>query len=45
MATAILAAVRKNTPIRPVSPEAYLVYGTSRLAPQALRSTARTKVV
>lgn len=45
VATAILAAVRKNTPIRPVSPEAYLVYGTSRLAPQALRSTARTKVV
>ena len=40
VATAILAAVRKNTPIRPVSPEAYLVYGTSRLAPQApLRST------
>ena len=45
VAKAILAAVRKNTPIRPVSPEAYLVYGTSRLAPQALRSTARTKVV
>ncbi len=45
VATAILAAVQNNTPIRPVSPEAYLLYGTSRLAPQALRSTARTKVV
>lgn len=45
VAAAILSAVRKNKPIRPVTPEAYLLYGTSRLAPQALRSTARGKVV
>lgn len=45
VAAAILAAVRSNTAIRPVTPEAYLLYGTSRLAPQALRSTARGKVV
>lgn len=45
VAAAILAAVRSNKPIRPVTPEAYLLYGTSRLAPQALRSTARGKVV
>ncbi|MGV1088979.1 MAG: SDR family oxidoreductase [Mycobacterium sp.] len=45
VATAILSAVRKNQPIRPVTPEAYLLYGTSKLAPQALRSTARGKVV
>ena len=45
VAAAILSAVRSNKPIRPVTPEAYLLYGTSRLAPQALRSTARGKVV
>lgn len=45
VAAAILSAVRRNKPIRPVTPEAYLLYGTSRLAPQALRSTARGKVV
>jgi short-subunit dehydrogenase len=45
VATAILSAVRANTPIRPVTPEAYLLYGTSRLLPQALRSTARRKVL
>jgi NAD(P)-dependent dehydrogenase (short-subunit alcohol dehydrogenase family)/pimeloyl-ACP methyl ester carboxylesterase len=45
VAAAILSSVRKNTAIRPVAPEAYLLYGTSRLAPQALRSTARGKVV
>lgn len=45
VAAAILSAVRKNKPIRPVTPEAYLLYGTSRIAPQALRSTARGKVV
>ncbi len=42
---AIVSAVKKNKPVRPVTPEAYLLYGTSRLAPQALRSTARGKVV
>ena len=45
VAAAILSAVRKDKPIRPVTPEAYLLYGTSRLLPQALRSTARGKVV
>lgn len=45
VASAILAAVRSNKAVRPVTPEAYLLYGTSRLAPQALRSTARGKVV
>ena len=44
VAKAIIVAVKKNKPIRPVAPEAYLLYGTSRLAPQALRSTARGKV-
>ena len=45
VAAAILSAVRSNTAVRPVTPEAYLLYGTSRLAPQALRSAARGKVV
>ncbi|HZQ31264.1 MAG TPA: SDR family oxidoreductase [Mycobacterium sp.] len=44
-AKAIVSAVQKNKAIRPVTPEAYLLYGTSRLAPQALRSTARGQVV
>ncbi len=45
VAAAILASVRRRTPMRPVTPEAYLLYGTSRWLPQALRSTARGKVV
>jgi short-subunit dehydrogenase len=45
VAAAILSAVRTNKAVRPVAPEAYLLYGTSRLLPQALRSTARGKVV
>ena len=44
VAKAIMSAVKKNKPIRPVAPEAYLLYGASRVAPQALRSTARGKV-
>ena len=44
-AAAILTSVRKNKAVRPVAPEAYLLYGTSRLLPQVLRSTARGKVV
>ena len=44
-AKAIVSAVQKNKPMRPVTPEAYLLYGTSRLAPQALRSTARGQVM
>jgi hypothetical protein len=45
VAKAIVSAVRKNKPIRPVTPEAYLLYGLSRAMPQALRSTARARVM
>ena len=44
-AKAIVSAVKKNKPIRPITPEAYLLYGTSRVAPQVMRSTARVKLV
>jgi NAD(P)-dependent dehydrogenase (short-subunit alcohol dehydrogenase family)/pimeloyl-ACP methyl ester carboxylesterase len=44
-ARAIVSAVKKNKPIRPITPEAYLLYGTSRFAPQVLRSTARKELV
>lgn len=45
VAEAILAAVRGNRAIRPVAPEAHLLYATSRVLPPALRSTARGKVL
>jgi NAD(P)-dependent dehydrogenase (short-subunit alcohol dehydrogenase family) len=45
VAKAILSSVEKNKPIRPVAPEAYAFYGISRVAPQALRSTARLRVI
>jgi NAD(P)-dependent dehydrogenase (short-subunit alcohol dehydrogenase family)/pimeloyl-ACP methyl ester carboxylesterase len=45
VAAAILSSVRKNKAVRPVTPEAYLLYGTSKMMPQALRSTARGRVV
>ncbi|WP_142281477.1 SDR family oxidoreductase [Mycobacterium kyorinense] len=45
VAEAIVAAVKKHKAIRPVAPEAYLLYGVSRIAPQALRSTARRRLV
>ncbi len=45
VAAAILSAVRSNAAIRPVTPEAYLLYGTSRLLPPVMRSTARGKVL
>lgn len=45
VAAAITSSVAKNKPIRPVAPEAYAMYGLSRLAPQALRSTARVRVI
>jgi NAD(P)-dependent dehydrogenase (short-subunit alcohol dehydrogenase family) len=45
VANAIMSAVKKNKAIRPVAPEAYLLYGVSRIAPQALRSTARGRVM
>lgn len=44
-ARAIVSAVKKNKAIRPVMPEAYFVYGVSRVLPQALRSTARGRVL
>jgi NAD(P)-dependent dehydrogenase (short-subunit alcohol dehydrogenase family)/pimeloyl-ACP methyl ester carboxylesterase len=45
VAKAILSSVQKNKPIRPVAPEAYALYGISRVLPQALRSTARGRVI
>jgi NAD(P)-dependent dehydrogenase (short-subunit alcohol dehydrogenase family)/pimeloyl-ACP methyl ester carboxylesterase len=45
VANAILSSVKKNKAIRPVAPEAYALYGVSRLLPQALRSTARMRVI
>jgi NAD(P)-dependent dehydrogenase (short-subunit alcohol dehydrogenase family) len=45
VAKAIVSAVKKNKPIRPVTPEAYFVYGAAHLLPQAMRSTARGKVL
>lgn len=45
VAEAILSSVRKNKPIRPVTPEAYALYGVSRLLPQAIRSAARARVI
>src|SRR5690606_33703450 len=35
VAKAIVSAVKKNKPIRPVAPEAYFVYGAAHLLPQA----------
>ncbi|WP_197379800.1 SDR family oxidoreductase [Mycolicibacterium mengxianglii] len=45
VAAAIIASVGKGTAVRPVTPEAHLIYGVSRVAPQVLRSTARGKLV
>jgi len=45
VAAAILESVRNGSAVRPVTPEAHLVYGVARVAPQILRSTARGKVV
>jgi NAD(P)-dependent dehydrogenase (short-subunit alcohol dehydrogenase family)/pimeloyl-ACP methyl ester carboxylesterase len=45
VAKAIVSAVEKDKPIRPVAPEAYALYGLSRVLPQALRSTARGRVI
>ncbi|OBF87160.1 short chain dehydrogenase [Mycobacterium sp. 852002-51163_SCH5372311] len=45
VADAILSSVKKKKPIRPVAPEAYALYGLSRFLPQALRSTARMRVI
>jgi NAD(P)-dependent dehydrogenase (short-subunit alcohol dehydrogenase family)/pimeloyl-ACP methyl ester carboxylesterase len=45
VARAIVSAVKKNKPIRPVAPEAYFVYGVAHLLPQAMRSSARANVM
>jgi NAD(P)-dependent dehydrogenase (short-subunit alcohol dehydrogenase family)/pimeloyl-ACP methyl ester carboxylesterase len=45
VAKAIVSAVKKNKPIRPVAPEAYFLYGVAHLLPQAMRSAARGKVL
>ena len=45
VAKVILSSVAAKKAIRPVAPEAYLLYGTSRVAPQVLRSTARGSVM
>jgi len=45
VAEAILSSVKKDTPIRPVAPEGYAFYGVSRVAPQALRSIARLRLI
>ena len=45
VAAAILSSVCSNSAVRPVTPEAHLLYGASRLLPQALRSAARGKVL
>jgi NAD(P)-dependent dehydrogenase (short-subunit alcohol dehydrogenase family) len=45
VANAILSSVKKKKPIRPVAPEAYALYGLSRLAPQGLRNAARMRVI
>ncbi|BBY83215.1 SDR family oxidoreductase [Mycolicibacterium pulveris] len=45
VAKAIVSAVKKTKPIRPVAPEAYFVYGAAHLLPQAMRSTARARVL
>ncbi|OBK80879.1 SDR family oxidoreductase [Mycobacterium sp. 1164985.4] len=44
-AHAIVSAVKKNKPIRPVAPEAHIVYAVAHLLPQVMRSTARGKVL
>jgi NAD(P)-dependent dehydrogenase (short-subunit alcohol dehydrogenase family)/pimeloyl-ACP methyl ester carboxylesterase len=45
VAKAIVSAVKKDKPIRPVTPEAYLVYAGARVMPQALRNAARQRVL
>jgi NAD(P)-dependent dehydrogenase (short-subunit alcohol dehydrogenase family)/pimeloyl-ACP methyl ester carboxylesterase len=45
VAKAIVSAVKKDKPIRPVTPEAYFVYGAAHPLPQAMRSAARGKLM
>jgi len=37
--------VKKDKAVRPVTPEAYLAYGASRVAPRLLRRAARSKLL
>lgn len=41
VAKAIVSAVKSNKPVRPVTAEAYLVYGAAHALPQGMRSAAR----
>lgn len=41
VARAIVTAVKSNKPVRPVTTEAYFVYGAAHALPQAMRSAAR----
>lgn len=45
VADTILSAIKKNKPIRLIAPEAYALYGISRVLPQVLRNTARIRVI
>ncbi|MBU8812271.1 SDR family oxidoreductase [Mycolicibacterium goodii] len=45
VAEAVVSAVSRNQALRPVAPEAYVVYGVSRLFPAALRRAARAQVL
>ncbi len=45
VAEAIVSAVEEDKPIRPVAPEAYVLYGLSRVLPRALRGTARVRLI
>jgi len=45
VAKAVTSAVSRNQALRPVTPEAYVAYGVSRLFPAALRRAARSQVL
>jgi short-subunit dehydrogenase len=45
VAEQIVATVKRNRAVRPVSPEAWLMYAMSRLAPSALRLAARANTI
>ncbi|MCV7281466.1 SDR family oxidoreductase [Mycolicibacterium flavescens] len=45
VAKAIVSSVKRNKPVRPVAPEAHLVYAVAHALPQVMRSTARGRVL
>jgi NAD(P)-dependent dehydrogenase (short-subunit alcohol dehydrogenase family)/pimeloyl-ACP methyl ester carboxylesterase len=45
VAKAIVSAVKADKAIRPVAPEAHVLYALSRVLPQALRSSARARAI